>query len=35
MGLYIMTCLISMPIKEMHDDIEKVINRFLDRLYTH
>lgn len=30
MGLYILTCLISMPIKEMHNDIEKVINRFLD-----
>src|SRR6185312_13838770 len=30
MGLYILTCLISMPIKEMHNDIEKVINRFLN-----
>src|SRR5919112_1705559 len=30
MGLYILTCLMSMPIKEMYNDIEKVINRFLD-----
>ena len=30
MGLYILTYLISMPIKEMHDDIYKLIDKFLD-----
>jgi tRNA nucleotidyltransferase (CCA-adding enzyme) len=30
MGLYILTYLIFMPIKEMHDDIYKLIDKFLD-----
>ncbi len=30
MGLYILTYLIFMPIKEMHNDIYKLIDKFVD-----